>query len=155
MIRGHRWAFALPTILAIGVLASAAAALDTQITSGSVGITGSGTVVVNGPVVIFGSVRGPHPLMEITTTKWPEQFVIGGHVFHIARNADLTLDLASGQTFFSHFPQTVTRVRVRLRGAKIATTVAGTATITLSGTGTYTPFNGKPKKWPKTPVQLR
>jgi hypothetical protein len=154
MIRGHRWAFALATLLAIGAVA-AAAAMNPRITSGSVGITGSGTIVVTGRVLIFGTVSGPRPIIDITTTNSVEHATIGGKPWTIGRKAVVDLQLPSGKTAIYMSP-TTTNIRVKLRGAKISMTVAGKATITFSGSGTYYPtFSGKTKKWPRTPLELQ
>jgi hypothetical protein len=156
MIRRHHWALAVPALLAIAVLASVAAA---AIVSQSVGITGSGTVVVTGRVVIFGTINGPAPVVDVATTG--SRATITAREPHrtqswtIAKRTQLQIQLPSGQTSM-WIPYTATDIHVRLHGAKIALTVAGRATITFSGTGTYASNVGaKGKKWPRTALELR
>jgi hypothetical protein len=152
MIRGHRSTLALSTLLVVGAATCAIAAANPTVTSGSVSITGSGTVNVTGQVWVQGALSGPHPLIVIRTTTASASFASPGKSRRIPKGRTVQIPVTP-KAYFSIMGTAGTTV-VRLRGAQISATVAGTATVRFSGKGTYTPFNGMPTQWPRTALHL-
>jgi len=155
MMRATRhWISGLATLGAVGlsVCAIAVAAPGPVVTSGSLAIygVGPGTVTVTGTVLVAGSF-GPgrvRPSVEIRTYQTRARFDGREIPAHSLRR----FAPAAGRDFFLLDVQGT--VRVTMHGTGLSASVAGTATITFTGRGSYQPTFGRRAAWPKSPLRL-
>jgi outer membrane receptor protein involved in Fe transport len=153
MTGSHRRIAALAVVIASTVAVTAAVAQPT-VDTGSISVSGSGTVAVTGRVVVLGAVSNSRAQIEIQTLRSAAALGLGGRTRRIAPGRDVIVSAGPG-VFFGITAANGT-IRVTVRGRGISATIAGTGTVAFVGRGTYA-FGYPPvtRPWPKLPLSLR